>query len=68
MDDYSKSGSKTYKAEARAREAARRRELVRALEQTTEATFIEALRLGLGLKPEDPSFPAALKIWRARHP
>jgi len=66
MDDYSKLGPKSYKAEAsqKAREEKRSRE--RLLESNTEQEFIEGLEK-IGVTRKHPGFNAALQTWREQH-
>ena len=67
MDEYSKTGSRSYRAESRKREADRDRKMSRVLAEPTEADFVQALHDVLGIKPTHPSFHAILRIWREQH-
>jgi hypothetical protein len=67
MDEFSKSGPKLYAAEARRREPERLRTVTEGLALLDESDFIVFLRDRLGVRPGDPGYLPAIKLWRAKH-
>jgi hypothetical protein len=67
MDEYSKTGSKTYKAESNERTRANERKAQKVMEASTEDQFIESLEKDFGVKRGHPASNAALNAWKARH-
>jgi hypothetical protein len=65
MDEYSKSGPKSYGAGAKQRAQERQTLMREALALKTEADFIEFLRERLRVTPVDPRYLASIKAWRS---
>lgn len=68
MDEYSKSGPRTYAAEARRREQEKLKIIGEGLALHDESDFIVFLSDRLGVKPGDAGYLPAIKLWRLRHP
>ncbi len=66
MDDYSKTGPRSYAAEAKRLEQERMRLMAEGLALSEEADFITFLRDKLGVKPGDPRYIPAIRFWRDR--
>ena len=64
MDDYSKSGPKTPRADAVAREAEVKRQMRELLALDDERLLKEALVRDHEIDEKDPKFSAILKVWR----
>ncbi len=64
MDDYSKSGQKTPRAAAKAREVEMRRQMSELVAIDDEATLIEALHRIHGIDQNHPKFKPILNAWR----
>jgi hypothetical protein len=68
LDDYSKSGPKTPRAAAKAREAEMQARMKRLLAIETEGEFIDQLRIEAGIGAKHPNFLTILKLWRDLRP
>jgi hypothetical protein len=68
MDEYSRSGPRTYAAEAKQKELEKRKVLSEGLALNVESDFIVFLRDRLGVKAGDDSYLQAIKLWRSLHP
>jgi hypothetical protein len=72
MDDYTKTGPRTYAVQAKRlaqeRTAREKALLDKALDKRTEAEFIDALRETMGITKDHPIYIKAIKFWRSQHP
>jgi hypothetical protein len=67
VDEYSKSGPRTYSSEANRRVREQKRLLDRVLDKPTEAEFIQALRETMGVTKDHPIYLQAIMYWRSQH-
>ncbi len=67
MDEYSKSGPRSYASEANRRAREQKRLLDRALDKPTEAEFIRALRETMDVTEDHPIYLQAIMYWRSQH-
>jgi hypothetical protein len=66
MDEYSKTGPRSYRAQARQKAQDKSNLMKNALTLQSEADFIEFLRNRLGVTPSHPGYLVAIKLWRER--